>query len=172
MEFEQLVDEHKDAVYRQMVRMCGNRDDAEDVLAESLLKAWRSLDSLGDEADFRAWLAIIARRTCGRMRRRESMSEVVRLADLAEWGFEPRDDAPAPDEAAIEAQTKRCLMAVIEGLPGGYRAVYEARDVEGLSAEETARRLGITVAAVKSRLHRARAMVRSEADRLLSDWNA
>ena len=172
MDFERLVDRNKDAVYRQMVRMCGNRDDAEDVLAESLLKAWRSLDALGDEADFRAWLAIIARRTCGRMRRRDALAPVVRLADLSEHGFEPADSGRGPDQAAIEAQTKRCLLAVIDELPEMYRDVYQLRDVDGLSAEEAAARLGITIAAVKSRLHRARAMVRQGADARLADWTS
>lgn len=165
MQFDQMVRRHKDAVYRQMVRLCGNQDDAEDVLAEALLKAYRAADTLTDEAHFQGWLAIIARRTCGRMRRREAMAPVVRLADLAERGIEPASSAPLPDEQAIEAQTKACLLSVIDTLPPLYREVYELRDVQDLSASETAERLGITVAAVKSRLHRARAMVREGVDR-------
>jgi RNA polymerase sigma-70 factor (ECF subfamily) len=167
MQFDRLVARHKDAVYRQMVRMCGNQDDAEDVLAESLLKAWRALGTLDDEASFQAWLAIIARRTCGRMRRREALAPVVHLADLADVGVEPVAPGQAPDDAAIEAHTKQCLIAVMDGLPDIYRDVYVARDVEGLSAEETAQRFGISVAAVKSRLHRARTMVRDRTDQSL-----
>jgi len=167
MQFDRLVARHKDAVYRQMVRMCGNQDDAEDVLAESLIKAWRAMGSLEDEANFQAWLAIIARRTCGRLRRRDALAPVVRLADLAEIGIEPVAPGVAPDQAAIEAHTKQCLLAVIDSLTPMYRDVYELRDVQGLSAEETSQRLGITVAAVKSRLHRARAMVRERTDQSL-----
>ena len=55
MNFETLVNQHKDAVYRQMVRVCGNREDAEDVLIEALLKAYRHLDQLRNSVAFRAW---------------------------------------------------------------------------------------------------------------------
>ena len=78
MEFDQLMARHKDAVYRQMVRMCGNPDDAEDVLSESLLSAYRAMHQLSDEAAFQSWLAIIARRTCGRLKRREALAPVFR----------------------------------------------------------------------------------------------
>ncbi len=57
MNFETLVNQHKDAVYRQMLRVCGNHADAEDVLIEALLKAYRHLDQLRDSVAFRAWLA-------------------------------------------------------------------------------------------------------------------
>lgn len=164
MQFDRLVRQHKDAVYRQMVRMCGNQEDAEDVLAEALLKAYRALDQLGDEATFQAWLAIIARRTCGRLKRREALLPVLKLADIAEQGREPRDSAASPEQQALEAETKACLLEVIAQLPPAYRAVYERRDVLGLSANETAQELQLSVAAVKSRLHRARALVRAGVD--------
>ncbi len=59
MDFERLSHQHKDAVYRQMVRVCGNREDAEDVLIEALLKAYRSLGDLAAPEAFRAWLAAL-----------------------------------------------------------------------------------------------------------------
>jgi len=64
MNFEALANEHKDAVYRQMIRACGSREDAEDVLVEALLKAYRNLDQLRDSVALRSWLAQIARRVC------------------------------------------------------------------------------------------------------------
>jgi RNA polymerase sigma-70 factor (ECF subfamily) len=167
MHFDRLVARHKDAVYRQMVRMCGNQDDAEDVLAESLLKAWRAMGTLDDEANFQAWLAIIARRTCGRLRQRDALTPVLHLADLAEIGIEPVSPGKSPDQAAIEAHTKQCLLRVLDSLAPMYRDVYELRDIQGLTAEETSEKLGVTVAAVKSRLHRARAMVRERTDQSL-----
>ncbi|MCX6366236.1 MAG: RNA polymerase sigma factor [Armatimonadetes bacterium] len=164
MEFDQLMARHKDAVYRQMVRMCGNPDDAEDVLVESLLSAYRALPQLQNEAAFQGWLAIIARRTCGRLKRHEALAPVLHLAELSEHGIEPVSGAPSPETLAIEAETKACLLSVIHGLPPLYREVYELRDVQEISASEVAQRLGITVAAVKSRLHRARALVRAGID--------
>src|SRR5450755_1491801 len=66
MDFEDLANQHKDAVYRQLMRACGNREDAEDVLIEALLKAYRNLDQLRETGAFRAWLAQIGRRAGGR----------------------------------------------------------------------------------------------------------
>lgn len=155
---------HKDAVYRQMVRMCGNADDADDVLSESLLNAYRAMHQLSDEAAFQSWLAIIARRTCGRLKRREALAPVLRLAELSEQGIEPASAEPSLDTQVIEAETKACLLQVMTDLPPLYREVYELRDLQGHPASEVAERLGISVAAVKSRLHRARALVRAGID--------
>jgi RNA polymerase sigma-70 factor (ECF subfamily) len=164
MNFDQLMVRHKDAVYRQMVRMCGNADDADDVLSESLLNAYRAMHQLSDETAFQSWLAIIARRTCGRLKRREALAPVLHLAELSEHGIEPASDAPSMDSHLIEEETKACLLQVMAELPPLYREVYELRDVQDLPASEVAERLGISVAAVKSRLHRARALVRSGID--------
>jgi RNA polymerase sigma-70 factor, ECF subfamily len=164
MEFDQLMARHKDAVYRQMVRMCGNADDADDVLSESLLNAYRAMHQLQDEAAFQSWLAIIARRTCGRLKRREALAPVYRLADLETQGIEPIDPKLSPETQIMEAETKACLLSVMHSLPPLYREVYELRDVQELPASQVAEQLGITVAAVKSRLHRARALVRAGVD--------
>lgn len=160
---ERLIRAHKDAVYRQLYRMCGNREDAEDVLIESLVKAYRALKDLDNEESFRAWLAQIARRTCGRLQRSKQLHPVMALASLEAMGWEP----PAADDLeakVLEGELKDCVLRAFETLPKPYAEVYRARDLEGLSAEGTAERLGISVAAVKSRLHRARQMVRDRLD--------
>lgn len=164
MTFDQLMARHKDSVYRQMVRMCGNPDDAEDVLAESLLSAYRALHQLSDEAAFQSWLAIIARRTCGRLKRREALAPLYRLTELMEQGKEPASPLASPETQVLEAETKACVLRVLQGLPPLYREVYELRDLQELPASEVAQRLGLSVAAVKSRLHRARALVRKGMD--------
>lgn len=164
MEFEQLIARHKDAVYRQMVRMCGNADDADDVLSEALLSAYRSLHQLSDDSAFRGWLAIIARRTCGRLKRKEALAPVLHLADLEEQGKAVAIERASPETLALEAETKECLLRTLKELPPMYREVYELRDIQDLPAGEVAEKLGISVAAVKSRLHRARAMIREGID--------
>jgi RNA polymerase sigma-70 factor, ECF subfamily len=167
MDFDTLAARHKDAVYRQMVRMCGNHEDAEDVLVESLLKAYRAMDQLGDEAAFRGWLAIIARRTCGRLKRQAAITPLLRLTDLSEKGMEPVYADPTPDAQALAADTKRCIQSAIAALPPLYRDVYEMADVEERPLKEIGDRLNLTLPAVKSRLHRARALVRESLDREL-----
>ncbi len=79
VDFDALAREHQDAVYRQMIRVCGNREDAEDVLIEALLKAYRHLDQLRESAAFRAWLARNAKRVCWQLKERESLLPLLQL---------------------------------------------------------------------------------------------
>lgn len=164
MDFDRLANRHKDAVYRQMVRVCGNRDDAEDVLVQALLSAYRALDTLRDEEAFRGWLARIATRICGRMRHRQELHPLIEWSALEAQGWERADPTPAPDAEAIMKHMQRCVSGAVEYLPPLYREVYVMRELESRPAEEVAEALGLTVAAVKSRLHRARNLVRGYFD--------
>jgi len=164
MDFERLLDRHKDAVYRQMIRACGNREDAEDALVEAIMSAYRASDGLRDETAFQGWLATIGRRVCGKLRQRESLLPVISLSRLIEDGFEPISPAGDAVDAMDRAALSDCVHHALSALPELYRDVYVRRELEGHSAEITAEALGITIAAVKSRLHRARTMVRQTLD--------
>jgi RNA polymerase sigma-70 factor, ECF subfamily len=155
VDYDRLVNRHKDAVYRQMVRTCGNYDDAEDVLAEALFQAYRASDQLRDEAQFRAWLATIGRRVCSKMRKREALLPIMRLGEV---------EVPTQALELDQGELKSCVTQAVDALPDGYREVYLQREIEGRRAEDVAKTLGLTVAAVKSRLHRARTMVRAALD--------
>jgi RNA polymerase sigma-70 factor (ECF subfamily) len=168
MDFERLSHQHKDAVYRQMVRVCGNREDAEDVLIEALLKAYRSLDDLAAPEAFRSWLARIANRVCWQLRKRESLAPLLQLSVLEESGGELADRSPSAEEQAGAAEMKQLFMAALNSLPEDVRAVYELRAIEELSGEQTASRLGISLAAMKSRWHRARKLMRERLDAALA----
>jgi RNA polymerase sigma-70 factor (ECF subfamily) len=122
-------------------RVCGNREDAEDVLIEALLKAYRHLDQLRESDAFRAWLAQIAKRVCWQLKERESLLPLLQ---------------------------QQLLNEAIDVLPALYRPVYELCDVEDLRGDEVAQRLGISRAAMKSRLHRARGLVRTHLDAALT----
>jgi RNA polymerase sigma-70 factor (ECF subfamily) len=167
MDFEGLVNEHKDAVYRQMIRTCGNREDAEDVLIDALLKAYRNLDQLRAQEAFRAWLGQIARRVCWQLRKREALLPILQLSELESEGQELAGNSPALDAALAMQQMKELLMNAVEALPEQYRDVYRLRDLEELSGEEVSQALSINLQAMKSRLHRARAMVRESLDSAL-----
>jgi RNA polymerase sigma-70 factor (ECF subfamily) len=166
--FENLVNQHKDAVYRQMIRVCGNRQDAEDVLIEALFKAYRNLDQLHDSVAFRAWLATIANRVCWQLRKKEALQPLLQLSDLEEEGRELPASQPPVDAQVELAQMKSILREAIASLPDTFRVVYEMRDLQGLSGDEAASRLKISRAAMKSRLHRARALVRQHLDASLT----
>lgn len=159
-DFERLANEHKDAIYRQMLRACGNREDAEDVLIEALLKAYCSMDQLRDSQAFRAWLAQIARRVCWQIKAAEVLLPLRQLSELEGGSEEPRAATAAPDDAAANAELRRMLADAMAALPVELREVYRLRDIEEVSGEETAARLDLSIAAMKSRLHRARAALR------------
>jgi RNA polymerase sigma-70 factor (ECF subfamily) len=167
MEFETLANQHKDQVYRQMIRACGNRQDAEDVLVEALLKAYKHLDQLRDVATFRAWLAQIARRVCWQLKQREALHPLLQLSMVEEEGRQiPSGERPLEQQIALR-QMSTLLHQAVDKLGHEYRSVYVWRDLEDVPAKEVAKRLGITVAAVKSRLHRARESVRNALDAAL-----
>lgn len=168
MDFERLAHQHQDAVYRQMIRVCGNREDAEDVLVEALLKAYRSLDDLNEPEAFRAWLARIASRVCWQLRRREALMPLLQLSVLEEEGGALVDRSPTAEERAQIAEMKRLFAAALLSLPEDARAVYQLRAVEEVSGDETARQLGISLAAMKSRWLRARRLMRERLDAALS----
>jgi len=167
-DFESLTRQHKDSVYRQMIRVCGNREDAEDVLIEALLKAYRHLDQLRDSAAFRAWLTQIAKRVCWQLKEREALLPLLQLSILNQEGREIRGDEPTPELNLARRQMKQFLDDAIASLPPQYQAVYKLRDVEDRSGDEVARTLGISIAAMKSRLHRARELVRMHLDASLT----
>lgn len=150
-----------------MVRVCGNHADAEDVLIEALLKAYRHLDQLQDSRAFRAWLAKIASRICWQLRKRELLMPLMQLSSLEEEGREISAHEPSVDVQMELAQMKALLLAAITNLPDPFRAVYEMRDLQNLPGDEVAHRLGISIAAMKSRLHRARALIREQLDSAL-----
>ena len=164
VDFEALANEHKDAIYRQMLRVCGNREDAEDVLIEALLKAYQSMDQLRNAGSFRAWLAQIGRRVCWQLKEHERLMPLMQMSELEDAGHGLADSGAAPEEAAANAQMRRMLRDAVSGLKPEYREIYELRDVEEVPGEEVAARLGITLRAMKSRLHRARAALRERMD--------
>lgn len=166
-DFDALASEHKDAVYRQLIRACGNHEDAEDVLVEALLKAYQNLDRLREREAFRAWLAQIGRRVCWHLKAREALAPIVQLSALEAQGAQPVDAAPSPETAFAKQQMKALFDEALERLEPDHRVVYVLRDVEGHSGAEVAARLGVTLAAQKSRLHRARAQMREFLDERL-----
>lgn len=166
-DFEALTRMHKNAVYRQMIRVCGNREDAEDVLVEALLKAYRHLDQLRDSAAFRAWLAQIARRVCWQLKEREALLPLLQLSTVEDEGQQIPAGELTPEVELARRQMKQLLDDAITALPAIYQQVYVLRDVDDLPGEEVSQKLGISRAAMKSRLHRAREMVRANLDSAL-----
>jgi RNA polymerase sigma-70 factor (ECF subfamily) len=155
-----LLERHRDAVYRFGMRMCASPADAEDVVQDTLLIAARKLDSFRGEAAFASWLYAIARSACAKRRRVDARTD--------QWdGAELVDSAPHPEESLSRRRLHAILERAVSSLEPAYREVLVLRDVEGLTAPETAAALELGVAAVKSRLHRARGMLRERIEGLV-----
>jgi len=141
-------------------------------LIEALLKAYRHLEQLRDPRAFRGWLAQIGKRVCWQLKQQEALMPVIQLSVLEDEGRQI--SGPADTEAAVAlGQMKQMLADTLDRLPSAYREVYQLRDLDQLSGEEVARKLGVSLPAMKSRLHRAREMVRQYLDqRLMAAGNA
>lgn len=148
------------------VRMCGDREDAKEVVQDTLMKTYESVHELKNRGAFKGWLYRIATNAC-LMRRRQSkfLKEEISLDEAMPGGSVPADAAPwsrLPDEAVLNAEFRRQIHEAILQLPDGYRSVLVLRDMEGLDTEEAAQALGLSKDVVKMRLHRARAKLRNE----------
>jgi RNA polymerase sigma-70 factor (ECF subfamily) len=159
--------EYAPRVYNLARRLLGNAADAEDVTQEVFVKVVGNLATFRGEAAFSTWLYRGAVNAALAYRRRRAVREGHRLADpVEEFGadgqhFAPlRRRAPGPEQQALDRETHELIEGAIAGLPAIYRDVYVLADVEELPKGEVAARLGLSVAAVKSRLHRARLLLR------------
>jgi len=139
--------------------MCGQREDAEEVAQETLLRVFESLDQLREPEHVRAWVFRIAKNAC-LMKRRKSIFAPEQELSLDQIVTDARDCRRLPDTEVIESQMRDSLHRAIAELPDTYRAVVLLRDLEELSTEETAQILDISTDAVKTRLHRGRLALR------------
>jgi len=163
--FESLVRRYDRNVFRIAQHITQNREDAEDVVQDAFLKAYQNLGQFQGQSKFYTWLVRIAvNEALMRLRRRRpermvSIDEDVKTEDdsmpreIADW-------SPNPEQQYTQAELKDILGKTIQGLPPSFRTVFVLRDVEGLSTEETASALELSVPAVKSRLLRARLQLR------------
>ena len=160
---EALLERYQAQVYGFGMKMCGNPEDAEDEHQETMLTIARNIRSFRGTASLSTWLYTIARNACIRMHRRskfapgEANSVEIGAAAETEGLAHP---ARSAEEVLAGKQVERALGEAIGELEPMYREVLLLRDVEGLTAPEVAEVLGVTIQAVKSRLHRARLSVR------------
>ena len=165
--FDEFVARFAGPIYAFGMKFCGEREDARDVLQDTLLQAYRSLRDLEHAEAMTSWLYRVAANAC-LMKRRKGKFEPERENTLEELLPGPGDDArvqipdPAslPYDDAVRAETKARVQKAIGDLPAAYRIVLVMRDMEQLKTQEVAAALGLEISAVKMRLHRARLMIR------------
>jgi len=168
--YDALVRKYERQIFRIAQHITQNREDAEDVMQDAFVKAFEKLDQFQGNSKFYTWLVRIAvNESLMRLRKRRTGKMVSIDEDLkTEEGSVPRDYAdwaPNPEDNYSQAELAEILRKTIQGLPPGFRMVFVLRDVDGLSTEETAETLGLSIPAVKSRLLRARLQLRERLSR-------
>jgi RNA polymerase sigma-70 factor (ECF subfamily) len=163
--FDDLVLRYQDRVYNMSHRILGNREDALDISQEVFLTVYRGLQRFEARSRFGTWLYRVTVNRCrDELRRRGSRKhrQPYSLDAAAEddRALEPRSNDPAPAERAVAAETQRLVEEAISRLPGDAREVLVLRDTEDLSYDEIAEIIEVPVGTVRSRLNRARTLLR------------
>jgi RNA polymerase sigma-70 factor (ECF subfamily) len=165
--FDRFVDVFGNRIYAFGLRMCGHREDAQDVFQETLLTAFQKISTLREPGALTTWLYRIVANSClGRRRKskfapkhEESLEELLPQGGVIEAG-PVLPDVSGPDGELYRRELSAAVEEAVRDLSPEYRIVWLMRDVEGLSTEETAQALDLSISNVKMRLHRARLALR------------
>jgi RNA polymerase sigma-70 factor (ECF subfamily) len=172
--FRIIMQRYNQRLYRVARGIVRDETEAEDVLQEAYVRAFAALGEFRGDSGLATWLTrIVMNEALGRVRRRRP-TEGLEILDRALQGetnlilFPGAEANPSPEAAAARAEVRRLLEYAIDDLPEPFRLVFVMRDVEEMSIEETARSLDIRPETVKTRLHRARRLLRKSLDASLS----
>jgi RNA polymerase sigma-70 factor (ECF subfamily) len=157
--FDRFVETFRSKVFQYSYLMCGQREDAEEVAQETLLKVFEKIDQLREPELVKPWVFEIAKNACLMMRRKSIFAPREEVS-LDRPGPQLPDSAALPDKVLLQRELHDQLTDAIRKLPQIYRAVFLLREVEGLSTQETGNILDLSIDVVKTRLLRARRMLR------------
>jgi RNA polymerase sigma-70 factor, ECF subfamily len=161
--FELIVRRYNQRLFRVTRAILRDDDAAEDAMQEAYLRAFAKLDQFAGEAKFSTWLTKIAvYEALGRLRRAESRQELPEIMDTHD----------NPERAAYGQELRIAIEVAVDNLPPLYRSVFVLREMEEMSVAETADCLGITQESVKTRMHRARALLRGQLERAIGEASA
>jgi RNA polymerase sigma-70 factor (ECF subfamily) len=166
---ERLLIRAQEVAYRFSLLVCGHAEDAEDVMQDALIRTYERVGTIKDPSAFRAWLFRTVRNAC-LMKRRKRVDEPARVESLDDpiaagpdghtRSREVASVTKGPDELALNAWLGERLRRALTTLPPAYRMIVLLREMEGLSTREVAKVSGMSEDNVKTRLHRARVMLR------------
>ncbi|MBL0375186.1 RNA polymerase sigma factor [Rhizobium sp. KVB221] len=169
-----IVQRYNRRLFRLARSVVRNDGEAEDIVQAAYVRAFTSMDTFRQEAQFSTWLTRIAmNEALGRLRRRRKTTALEEIDMQAASGgghvlhFPSSLAGPNPESELSRTQARHLLEMAVDELPDGFRMVFVMRDVEGMSAQEVASQLDIKVETVKTRLHRARKLMRASIERQL-----
>jgi RNA polymerase sigma-70 factor (ECF subfamily) len=162
--FEELVRRHTQLIYRALIAILGNPEDAQDAMQDAFLSAFKHIGGFQGRSKFSTWLVTIARNTAlQRLRSRRNTESLNQSAPDEDQNFRPRQIAAwqeNPEQSHSKAELRRLVEKGLLELPAKYRVIVMLRDIEQLSTDDVARQVGLSVPAVKTRLLRGRLMLR------------
>ena len=165
--FQSMVGDTKRRAYTMALQLTRNPSDAEDLMQDTYVKAWRGFDTYMPGRPFLNWLLRImqrayldARRRDNPIRRAESLNSMVSPSDGEVQELPIADDGPTPDERVMSEEFRVALMGALDELPEVYRSAIVLCDLESLSYSEIAERQNTTIGTVRSRIHRGRRLLR------------
>ncbi len=168
LRFEVMVNDTKRRAYSMALQLTRNPTDAEDLLQETMVKAWRGFDSYIPGRPFLNWLLRImqrayldSRRRDNPIRRAESLHSMISPADGEVQELPIADESPAPDEQLVTEELRHALHNSLAQLPDVYQSAIRMCDLEGMSYNEIADIQGTTIGTVRSRIHRGRRLLRT-----------
>jgi len=172
--FTELVRQYEDMVYNFSFKVCRDRSDATETLQDTFVNVYRKLDQFDGKSKFSTWLYSIVANNCLMKRRRQKLEKASVSIDEPRMPGHDETDTPlreasllapwqsSPLDETMTKELRTLLDSAIQKLPVDYRLVFILRDLEGQSAEDTAKIMKLTVPAVKSRLRRARVFLREQ----------
>src|SRR5579872_5732703 len=166
--FDELVKRYDRQLYRVAQHITRNHEDAQDAVQEAFLKAYENLGGFEEKSKFSTWLVRIAINQALMKLRRHKAAMMVSIDDEAEEQSAPVEIAdwrPNPERQYKASELRRILSGALDKLSHNLRIVFVLRDIEGLSVEETAHVLDVSMAAIKTRLLRARLQLREHLTR-------
>ena len=158
--FELLMEKHESKMYAVALRMCQNREDAQDCLQDAMLRIYKALPSFKGQSSFSTWAYRITMNTCLDELRRKKVRQASSLDQMLDLGWSPVDENNSTEHHADNMELKRNLSRAIQTLPEEMRAAVVLRDVQGFSYDEIAEMLSTNVGTVKSRISRGREKLR------------
>jgi RNA polymerase sigma-70 factor (ECF subfamily) len=161
--FEILMRRHNQQVYRAARAIVKDESEVEDVMQQAYINAYLHLDQFEERSQFSTWLTRIAVNEALGRRQKTTAARLITERLEEERGTVVdtfTSSQPSPEHQAYARELQRVLEQAVDELPDTYRSVFMLRDIEGLSTSETGEGLGLGEEAVKTRLHRARAMIR------------
>lgn len=173
--FQEVMSRYTQKVYNLAIRLTRNQEDAEEILQDVFVTVYKKINSFEGKSAFSSWLYRVTANTAFMKLRKRKQSDSISFEEVSptirdNWVGKSPEDSDT-DYMSIRHELREIIQRAVERLPEEYRNIFVLRDIDGLSNEEVAETLALSVPAVKSRLHRARLILRKKLQRYYDDYS-